>query len=144
MNAPAKGRRRGLSAVEMLVILVLVGLLLLFLLMAMPRGREQARLTTCQKNLAQIGLALALYDQVQRSRPPVGRPTPPGSTDPDPPAGPLRTLLETLGLSDFRGLEPNATAPPAAGPVPGDMPVPGFVCGSDPNATAGLFRAPIS
>ncbi|MFO0954052.1 MAG: DUF1559 domain-containing protein [Isosphaeraceae bacterium] len=138
------GRRRGLSAVEMLVVLVLVGLTMLFLLMAVPRGREQARLAACQKNLSQIGLALSLYDQLQRSLPTVGRLAPVDEKRADLPPGPLRALLETLGLQDFMDLSPNAPAPRATGPVPGEVPVPGFVCASDPGATAGRFPAPIS
>jgi hypothetical protein len=60
------------------------------------------------------------------------------------PAGPLKILLETLGLADFTALAPGAPLPGASRPVPGEIPVPGFVCASDPNATAGVFRAPIS
>ncbi len=135
--------RGGLTAIDVLVVLLLVGILVLVLLMTMPRGREQARLAACQRNLGQIGLALAQYDQAQGRLPTVGMPA-----AIDPPAretspGPLRILLETLGQADFLGLAPNVQ-PKSTGPVPGEVPVPGFVCSSDSNATARLFRAPIS
>jgi type II secretory pathway pseudopilin PulG len=137
-------RPRGLTAIDVLVVLLLIGILALVLLMTVPRGREQARLAACRKNLSQIGLALALYDQLERSLPVI---EPPGTVDPpgvSAPPGPLKILLETLDLSDFLTLAPGAPVPGASGPVPGEIPVPGFVCASDPNATAGVFRAPIS
>jgi len=62
--------------IDLIVVLFLVTVLMLVLLMAMPRGREQARLTGCQRNLAQIGLALALYDQIQHQLPMVDRAEP--------------------------------------------------------------------
>src|SRR3954467_14100399 len=100
---PRRGRA-GYTAIDVLVVLFLIGVFAMVLLMAMPRGREAARLAACQRNLAQIGMALALYDQTQRSLPTVGEPA-----RVDPPAtegapGPLKILLETFGLSDFMGL----------------------------------------
>jgi prepilin-type processing-associated H-X9-DG protein len=60
-------------------------------------------------------------------------------------AGPLRTLLESLQLPDLTELHDlNSPLKPQPGRVPVEMPVPGFVCASDPNATAGIFSAPIS
>ena len=128
----------------MIVILLLVAVLGLFMLMALPRGREQARLTACQKNLAQIGLALALYDQTQHQLPTMDKLEPIGDAGASGGPGPLRILLQTLGQADFLVLSPNSGPPPPTGLVPGEVPVPGFVCSSDPNATAGRFRAPVS
>ena len=132
--------------IDLIVVLFLIATLALVMLMAMPRGREQARLTACQKNLAQIGLALALYDQTQHQLPTIDRPEPiddSGNEQAGSP-GPLKILLETLGQADFLGLAPNTAPPHPSGPVPGEIPVPGLICSSDPNATAGLFRAPVS
>jgi prepilin-type processing-associated H-X9-DG protein len=58
----------------------------------------------------------------------------------------LRTLLETLVLPDLTELNPLKGPPPKPRPgeVPGEAPVPGFICQSDPAALAGRFRAPIS
>jgi len=130
--------------IDLIVVLFLVTVLVLVMLMAMPRGREQARLTACQKNLAQIGLALALYDQTQHQLPTIDKPEPVDDAGQGGGPGPLKILLQTSGRADFLGLAPNSPPPPPTGPVPGEVAVPGFVCSSDPNATAGLFRAPIS
>jgi prepilin-type processing-associated H-X9-DG protein len=130
--------------IDLIVVLFLVAVLVLVMLMAMPRGREQARLTACQKNLAQIGLALALYDQTQRQLPTIDRPEPMDDSRLESGPGPLKILLQTLGQADFLGLAPNSTPPHPTGPVPGEVTVPGFICSSDPNATANLFNAPIS
>ncbi len=78
--------RAGYTAVDVLVVLLLIGIVFFFLLMAMPRGREAARLAGCQKNLAQIGLALGLYDQTP------GLPTDDRRTRPDRAARHLRQL----------------------------------------------------
>jgi hypothetical protein len=138
--------RAGLTMIDMIVILFLAAGLMLVMLMVMLRGREQARLVACQKNLAQIGLALAMYDQTQHQLPTIGRPglIVDSRYEKAVSAGPLKTLLETLGQADFRGLSPNSPLPEPTGPVPGEIPVPGFICSSDPIATAALFRAPIS
>ena len=59
--------------------------------------------------------------------------------------GPLRTLLETLQLPDLTELkDPKSLPQPRPGEVPNERAVPGFICSSDPNATAGWFAAPIS
>jgi hypothetical protein len=148
-NRPARGgggRRAGLSAIEVIVVLVIIVLTALLLMMAMPRGREEARAVACRKHLGQIGLALALYDSTQQNLPGVGPLeglVAPGG--PSPP-GPLRILLETLQLPDLTALDNPKKTPPQARPgqVLHAVPVPGFVCASDPNALAGRFTAPIS
>src|SRR5258708_29864236 len=120
--------RAGYTAVDVLVVLLLIGIVFFFLLMAMPRGRESARLAGCQKNLAQIGLALGLYDQTQGCLPTIGEPA---AIEPRPTsgsAGPLRILLETFGQSDFSALAAGESLPQAAGPTPGEILVPGFIC----------------
>jgi len=131
--------------VEVVVVLVIIALAVLLLLMAVPQGREQARLVACRRNLGQIGRALALYDQMQQKLPTVGDLA--GLDEPlaTPSPGPLRTLLDTLQLPDLTELrDPKTPLQPRPGPVPGEMPVPGFICPSDPNATAGRFAAPVS
>jgi Protein of unknown function (DUF1559) len=141
------GRRRGLSLIDVLVILVIFSLVLLVLLMVATRGREEARLVSCRMNLGQIGLALALYDQNYGSLPRVTElaPLDPSGTNGARPPSPLRTLLDTFQLPDLTEVrDPKTVPPPRPGQVPGEMPVPGFVCPSDPNASGGSFAAPIS
>ena len=141
--------RPALTLVEVLVVLALAVTVALIFLMALPRAREQARLAGCRRNLGQIGMALALYDQFQNHLPTVGQPEAPGDQEPAAMAGaassPLWTLLETLVLPDFTELIDPKHAPAARpGEVPGETTVPGFVCQSDPGALAGRFRAPVS
>ena len=95
MDTP-RSCRIGLTLIDLIVVLFLVTVVVIVLLMAMPRGREQARLTGCQKNLAQIGLALALYDQTQHQLPMIDRAEPidHSGRQQDGSPGPLKILLQ--------------------------------------------------
>jgi prepilin-type processing-associated H-X9-DG protein len=137
--------RPGLTAVEVIVVLAIVAIAVLLLLVMIPQGREQARLLACQKNLGQIGVALAMYDHSEGRLPLIVGLAALDDSGPERPPGPLRTLLEAMQLPDLSELKVDEPPPaPRPGQVPTEMPVPGFVCQSDPNATAGLFTAPIS
>jgi hypothetical protein len=137
--------RRGLSAADVIVLLVVIILVVLVLLMFLPRGREHARMASCQNNLAHIGFSLALYDQLKHQLPGPGDIAGSDAPRESRPISPLRTMLETLQQPDLLGLKDPTTLPqPRPGEVPGETPVPGFVCASDPNATSGHFTAPIS
>jgi Protein of unknown function (DUF1559) len=125
-TGPRRPARRGLSAIELLVVLVIVVFFVLCVLMLLPRQRETARMASCQRNLMQIGAALALYDQNQRSLPQV---PPLGAARAEQGDSPLRALRVELGLPDLDRAERR---------------VPSFICSSDPHATAGLFPAPVS
>jgi hypothetical protein len=110
--------------------------------MALPRGRETARLAACEKNLMQIGIALAVYDQAVGHLPLVPALGGGGTDRRD---GPLVTLLEGLGLVDFAELTDAKHPPPKQpGLLPSERPIPGFVCPSDLNAQGDRFPAPIS
>lgn len=140
-NGFAKGQR-GVTVPEVIVVLVLVCVVSLFLLMALPRQRETARYAGCQKNLKQIGVALALYDQAAGHLPLVPDLT---VADTSRAASPLKALLEKLAIPDLTELSDAKNPPPRqAGLSVAERPLPGFICASDPNATAGLFPAPIS
>jgi type II secretory pathway pseudopilin PulG len=139
--------RPGYTVVDALVVLAVVAVVGLFAVMALARGRESARSATCQRNLGQIGIALAYYGQAQRTLPMIGEPTPidpppaPGSAGP----GPLKTLLETLGVSSFLGIEPDGrNLDRLKGPTLQGVAVPGFFCASDPNAIGRVFPSPVS
>lgn len=135
----------GLTAVEVVVVVVIIALTVLILLIAVPQGREQARVVACRRNLGQIGFALAEYDQIRDKLPTVGDLRSIDEAGATRSPGPLRMILDTLQLPDLTELKDATTRPEAQpGLVPGEMPVPGFVCSSDPNATAGRFAAPIS
>jgi hypothetical protein len=131
---PSARTGRGVSAPEVIVLVLIAGLTALFLLVLLSRQRESARLAGCQQNLMEIGNALALRDGTARRLPTVDL----GGD------GPLKTLLVDLGVPDLRGLDPRR--PPSgatSGPI-AERPVLGFFCASDPNALAGLHPAPVS
>jgi hypothetical protein len=133
-------RRRGVTRAEVVVLVLVAALFGLFVVAALPRQRESARLAACRRNLLHIGQAIALYDQHEGQLPvvPTLASTTPGS-------GPLKALLESLQLSDLVSLDSaNPRQKPSPGPVPGARPVPGFTCPSDRRATAALFPAPVS
>ena len=51
-------------------------------------------------------------------------------------------MIDTLHQPDFLGLVDAKSRPePRPGELPGEMPVRGFMCASDPNATSGVFAA---
>src|SRR5262249_10593957 len=138
-------RRRGLNLVEVIVLFVLISAAGLLLGRGGSRAREQARPGGGRKKRAQIGVALALYDQFHHQLPKLGPPGAPGGPAAARSPSPLKILLETLELPDLTELrDPSSRPPRRPGQVPGEAPVPGFVCGSDPNALAGSFPAPIS
>lgn len=63
---------KGVTLVELLVSLVIVGILLSLLLMAVQGTREGARKITCSGNLRQIGLGVSNYVTTHNAFPPGG------------------------------------------------------------------------
>lgn len=58
-------RRRGMTLVELLVVVAILGLLLALLLPAVQAAREAARRTQCSANLRQLALACLAHEQVR-------------------------------------------------------------------------------
>ncbi len=139
------GGRRGVTAADVIVVLVLVILAVLVILMFLPRGREHARMAGCENNLAHIGFAIEQYDFLEKRLPTVEGVAAPDSAAEARPKSVVRLILETLEQANFLVLKDAKTRPEGhPGEVPGETAVRGLVCASDPNATAGLFVAPIS
>ncbi len=78
-----QGRRRGLTLVELLVVLTMLGILLALLLPAVQKVRQASKREACAERLMQIGLALYSYHDVNGSLPAGLDPT-----NPPPPDGP--------------------------------------------------------
>ena len=66
----AAGRSRGVTLVELLVVIGIVGVLSGLLLAAVQQAREVARELTCKNRIKQIGLALHIYHDTSRVLPP--------------------------------------------------------------------------
>jgi hypothetical protein len=144
-HGPSPRRRHGLTRGDVVVVLVLVAVTVLLLMMGLSRGREGARLAGCTRNLTQIGFGLSLHDQVHGHLPEIPTPIPPSEKPGVGPPGPLKVLLESLDLPDLTELRDPQTRPKGRpGHVPGEVPVPGFICASDPNAHSGRLQAPVS
>jgi prepilin-type N-terminal cleavage/methylation domain-containing protein/prepilin-type processing-associated H-X9-DG protein len=61
-------KRRGLTLVEVLVVIAIIGVLVGLLLPAVQAARESARSSQCKSNLRQMGLAMTQYLDQQGER----------------------------------------------------------------------------
>lgn len=52
---------RGFTLIEVLVVVAVIAILMAILLPTLHRTRENARATTCQSNLRQLGQAFQMY-----------------------------------------------------------------------------------
>jgi prepilin-type N-terminal cleavage/methylation domain-containing protein/prepilin-type processing-associated H-X9-DG protein len=137
-------RRQGVTLVELLVVVAVIGLLVGLLLPAVQQARESARRTHCTNNLRQISLATANHESA-RGRYPIGSESREWAERPDfphqffrwsvlahlAPFYELETLLRGLDLSvplDV-GLTADAIAPQNKPIV--KLTVPLFLCPSD-------------
>ena len=121
-------RRAGRGLVDVIVVAALLGFVAVLVLMALPRGRESARMAGCQRNLMQVGVGLQLYHQAARHYPTVADPF---GTRVD---GPIKAMLDALVIPDLLELnDPSKPPRPTASPPRGSR-VPGLACPSDPNA----------
>jgi prepilin-type processing-associated H-X9-DG protein/prepilin-type N-terminal cleavage/methylation domain-containing protein len=71
LGAAIRNRRMltGMTLVELLVVVAIIGLLVALLLPAVQAAREAARRSECQSNLRQLGVAMALHANAHRAFP---------------------------------------------------------------------------
>ena len=136
---PIHSRRSGVSLVEVLIVVAIVLVVAMMLAMAIPRSRENARLSSCTKNLGKIGGSLALYDNAFGHLPSMPKP---GDRGP----GPLAIVGASSGFDDFgRKAALKSESGPLFAGFPGGHPVEGFICPSDSIFAKPLrFLAPTS
>lgn len=66
-------KRSGFTLIELLVVIAIIAILAAILLPVFARARENARKSTCQNNLKQIGTAIMQYTQDYDERLPMSR-----------------------------------------------------------------------
>jgi prepilin-type N-terminal cleavage/methylation domain-containing protein len=74
MIAAQKSRQLGVTLVELIVVLAIIGTLLALLLPAVQAARERARETVCKNNLHQLNLAIVGYYEIHKKLPAPSQP----------------------------------------------------------------------
>jgi len=72
MNPDQTQLRRGITIIEVMVAMGVVGILAALLLPAIAQAREAARRATCRNHLRQIGIAIQSYESAHGCFPPAG------------------------------------------------------------------------
>lgn len=138
MTISRSRNRRGTTLTEVVIIIAILAVLALFILMAVPRSRENARLKTCEDNLRKLGVVMGYYDSMNGHLPMI-----PAAGERGP--GPLAEMLGHFGLGDLEKIGTDDTSWAVRKQLPtSDHFVREFVCPSDPRAMRGGFPAPVN
>ena len=128
-------RKRGLTLIEILVVITILGILVAMLLPAVMRARATGRKTTCANNMRNIGLAMLQVTEAQRRFPAAGNFS---ATGPDQYHGwPVDLLahLERNDIADRWNLDISYMDPENQAIAQLTLPV--FVCPDDISVTEG-------
>ncbi len=155
MRRQVNMRRRGVTLVELLVVVAIIGTLVAVLLPAVQAARDTARRTSCTNNLRQIAIAAANHESA-RGRLPIGAESRPWAAQPDHPHQFFRwsvlahlspyyeeeQLLRSLDLTVplYIGLTADAIAPQNKPIVA--LKVPLFLCPADRMTTVSTLFGP--
>jgi prepilin-type N-terminal cleavage/methylation domain-containing protein len=130
-------RRRGVTLMEVLVVISIIGLLMALLLPAVQAARESARLASCKNNLRQIGVAVLNHESAHGTLPSGGwgfewYPDPDRGSGERQPGGWPYSLLGYLERADLArlGAGGSATAKSEAVAAMNQSPLSVFICPS--------------
>jgi len=130
--------RRGLTLIELLVAIFIIGILVAILLPAVQAAREAARQATCKSNEKQLVLACLSHESVTR-RFPIGRFASPADKDSGPDAPSWSWLADLLPFVEQGALHAKGGVPTkthrASGIAYAEPPL--FYCPSDPFSRSG-------
>jgi prepilin-type N-terminal cleavage/methylation domain-containing protein/prepilin-type processing-associated H-X9-DG protein len=110
-------RRNGFTLIELLVVIAIIAILASILFPVFGRARENARRSSCQSNLKQIGLGLLQYSQDFDERYPLYRING-GAGEPARPYGWADAIQPYIKSEQLYQCPSEKTAPPTASPRP--------------------------